>query len=395
MKRGKYIIYSFLLGLFFMAVPSLVLAANKQFTVVIDAGHGGKDPGAVDKTKKVLEKTINLNVALMLGEMITKNHPDVKVVYTRKTDVFIELHERANIANRAKADLFISIHTNAAKDRSARGTETYVLGNGGAKENLEVAMRENSAILYEDNYKERYEGFDPNSTESYIIFEFMQNKHLEQSINVASYIQKEFALTAKRSDRSVRQSNLFLVLRRTSMPSVLVELGYISNPDEEKYLSSAANQKILADCIYKGFVKMKQAYDKRNQNPAPSSTPPPVVEDKKENKKIEDKKIEDKKIEDKKDDKKETAAPISAETKNSAETVVYKVQIFATDKKVALDDKRLKNYNKVSFYEEKGLYKYTVGESTSLDEIEKIRKQLLPDFKDAFVVRFVNGARQK
>ena len=363
MKCGKHI-RCFLLGIFLAIVPSFVVAANKQFTVVIDAGHGGKDPGAKGRTLKLLEKDVNLNVALRLGEMITNNHPDVRVVYTRKTDVFIELNQRARIANKEKADLFISIHTNAAESRLASGTETFVLGLARTDEHLEVAKRENAAILYEDNYEEKYEGFDPNSTESYIIFEFIQHKYLEQSINVASDIQREFAQTAKRSDRGVRQAG-FLVLRKTSMPCVLVELGYISNPDEEKYLSSLANQKILATCIYKGFEKMKLAYDKKSQSPTSVAT----GEDKKKNEGS-----------DKSDD-------ITGKT-------VYKVQVFAADKKVSLDEKRLKKYDNVSFYEEKGLYKYTVGESTSLDEINKIRKQLLVDFKDAFVVRFVDGVKQ-
>ena len=369
MNNKRYIIYSFLLGIFLIASSLPVVSANKPFTVVIDAGHGGKDPGAKGKTLKLMEKTINLNVALKIGEMIEKNYPDVKIIYTRKTDVFIELDQRAKIANKAKADLFISIHTNAAEARSARGTETYVLGLARSEEHLEVAKRENAAILYEDNYEEKYEGFDPNSTESYIIFEFIQNTYLDQSITVASDIQKEFAQTAKRSDRGVRQAG-FLVLRKTSMPCVLVELGYISNPDEEKYLASVENQKTLATCIYKGFAKMKDAYDKKSQNPTPTPTPSTASESKKDS------------------NEEAVNLPVTG-------AVVYKVQVFAADKKVSPNDKRLKKYDNASFYEEKGLYKYTIGESSSLDEINKIRKQLLPDFKDAFVVRFVNGVRQK
>ena len=218
--KRTFLYINLVVALFF--VLPVLQAKQKTFTVVIDAGHGGKDPGA--RGSSINEKAINLAVALKLGSLISEKHNDVKVIYTRKTDVFIELDERANIANRNKADLFISIHTNAVKRGSAvSGTETYTLGLARTDENLEVAMRENSAILLEDNYLQKYEGFDPTSSESYIIFEFMQNKHMEQSISLASEVQKCFT-SAKRNNRGVRQAG-FLVLRKTSMPSILVELG--------------------------------------------------------------------------------------------------------------------------------------------------------------------------
>jgi N-acetylmuramoyl-L-alanine amidase len=210
----------------------VLYAQEKAFTVVIDAGHGGHDAGAMGSI--INEKEINLAVALKLGNLISENLNDVKVVFTRKTDRFIELDERANIANRNKANLFISIHTNSLeiKNKSSRlvsGTETFTLGLARTEENLEVAKRENSVILLEEDYQQKYEGFDPNSTESYIIFELMQNKYMEQSVSFASEIQKVFK-SAKRSDRGVKQAGL-LVLRKASMPSVLVELGFISNTD--------------------------------------------------------------------------------------------------------------------------------------------------------------------
>ena len=217
-------------------------AEAKDFVVVIDAGHGGHDPGAVGRISK--EKNINLNVALKLGKLIQKNCSDVKVIYTRNRDVFIPLDRRAEIANNAKADLFISIHTNAlANNRTAKGASTWTLGLAKSDANLEVAKRENSVILYESDYQTRYAGFNPNSAESYIIFEFMQNKHMEQSISLASEIQKSFG-ACKRVDRGVRQAG-FLVLRKTSMPSVLVELGYISNRQEEQFMRTAAGQNKL------------------------------------------------------------------------------------------------------------------------------------------------------
>ena len=226
------------------------------YTLVIDAGHGGKDPGAMNKAGK--EKNINLAVALALGKLVEKNCPNVKVVYTRKTDVFVELDERANIANRAKADLFISIHTNATAAKvGPRGTETYTLGMHKAAENLAVAKRENSVITLESNYEQKYEGFDPNLSESYIIFELMQDKNMENSVKLAGLIQKQFRTTARRVDKGVHQAG-FLVLRATSMPSVLVELGYLNNPNDAAYLTSTAGVNALAKSIYNAFVAYKK-----------------------------------------------------------------------------------------------------------------------------------------
>lgn len=238
------------------AIIFFVMSVSAQaFTLVIDAGHGGRDGGAIGKSSK--EKNINLAVALELGRLVEQNCPDVKVIYTRKTDVFVELTERANIANKAKADLFISIHTNAlSKGRICRGTETYTLGMHKAAENLAVAQRENSVITLESDYRTRYEGFDPKSSESYIIFEFMQDKNMEKSVKLAKEVQLQFASTAGRINKGVYQAG-FLVLRETVMPSILVELGYISTPDEETYLKSAAGQKALAKSIYRGFKTYK------------------------------------------------------------------------------------------------------------------------------------------
>lgn len=216
---------------------TVVVAANKRFTLVIDAGHGGNDAGARGKFSK--EKNINLNVALAFGRYVERNCPDVRVIYTRKTDVFVTLHERANIANRNKADLFVSIHTNALpKGKIARGMETYTLGMHRVADNLDVAKRENSVILYEDNYKQHYEGFDPRSSESYIMFEFLQDRNMAKSVELAKYVQKRACAEAGRPNKGVKQAG-FLVLRETSMPSCLVELGFITTPDEENYLNSS------------------------------------------------------------------------------------------------------------------------------------------------------------
>lgn len=374
-----YIYFSFLLS-YFILFPC-VQAKDKSFTVVIDAGHGGKDPGA--RGSKINEKVINLSVALKLGNLITANHGDVKVVYTRKTDCFIELDERANIANRAKADLFISIHTNAVKKGSSvRGAETFTLGLARTDENLEVAMRENSAILLEDDYLQKYEGFDPNSSESYIIFEFMQNKHMEQSVELASEIQKAFS-SLGRVNRGVRQGGL-LVLRKTSMPSVLVELGFISNLTEENYMRSANGQEQLSGALYKAFCKYKKEYDKKMGalgGSVSTSSPkgnPSVSEEKQANPSF------SRSVKTKEDQ--------PAVNKNR---IVYKIQILTSDKKLSSASKLFKGYKNISFYEEKGLYKYTYGEYTDFDMAKRQRRNIVKDFKDAFIVAFKNGEKIK
>lgn len=229
----------------------------QSFTLVIDAGHGGKDAGAVGAYSK--EKDINLAVALEFGRLVERNCPDVRVVYTRTTDVFVPLEGRARIANKAKADLFISIHTNALPNkRQAFGVETYTLGMHRAAENLAVARRENSVIKYEKNYEQTYEGFDPNSAESYIIFEIMQDTYMKQSVELAKCIQNQY-VSRGRPNKGVHQAG-FLVLREVSMPSVLTELGFISTPSEEAYLNSSEGRATLAQSIYQGFVNYRKLY---------------------------------------------------------------------------------------------------------------------------------------
>ena len=354
----------FLVTLLFLASPLLPLtAAAGTFTLILDPGHGGKDPGTLGKIGQ--EKSINLKVATLVGEMIEKEYPDVKVVYTRKSDIYVPLKERSDMANRADGDLFISIHTNSVKrGSSVAGTETYTLGLARSDENLQVAMRENSAILLEDNYLQKYEGFDPNSSESYIIFEFMQNKHMEQSIHLASEVQKCFT-AAKRNNRGVRQAG-FLVLRKTSMPSVLIELGYISNPAEERFMKSKEGQNKLAESISKAFTTYKQEFDRRQACVQPST---------------------------RKDSNHTSSASISKQEKGAKGVVVYKVQILTSDKKLPSNSKVFKGYKNVSYFKEKGLYKYTYGETNSFNEIRKLRRQVAKDFKDAFIVAFQDGEK--
>ncbi len=230
----------------------------KLETIVIDAGHGGKDPGAING--KIYEKEITLSIALKLGELIKAGYPDVKVVYTRSSDVFIPVYERAEIANKNHADLFISIHTNSAKETAARGSETFVMGLDKTNSNLEVCQLENSVIVMEDDYSSRYEGFDPKNPESYIIFSLLQNSHLEQSLIFASYIQKNFMSGPISHDRGIKQ-DIFLVLWKCTMPSVLVEVGFISNQSDCKVMTSDANQLKIANSLYQAFVKYKKQYD--------------------------------------------------------------------------------------------------------------------------------------
>lgn len=250
----------FSISALFIFVSQSYAADNNNFVVVLDAGHGGHDPGAVGPI--IYEKKINLGVILALGEMISKSDPKVKVVYTRKTDVFIPLQERADIANNAKADLFISVHTNANNNPASDGAETYTLGLTKSKSNLDVAMRENSVILLEDDYKVKYEGFNPKSVDSYIMFECIQDKYLDKSVQIASEIQKNF-VSAGRKDRGVRQAG-FWVLHKTAMPSILVEVGYISNPEEERFLASDAGQQKMASAIFAAFEKFKKEYERKS-----------------------------------------------------------------------------------------------------------------------------------
>ena len=367
-----------LLILFVVAICGfypISIVAQQNFTVVLDAGHGGKDPGAIGK--KIKEKDINLEIVLKLGDLIKKNHPDVKVVYTRSNDIFVELSERAKIANRNKADLFISVHTNAAQSKTAKGTETYALGLAKTEENLEVAKRENSVILLEDDYSTKYEGFDPTSAESYIMFDFMQSMYLEQSINLASSIQEQFRTKAKRSDRGVRQG-AFWVLRATSMPSVLIEVGYISNAEEENYLALSSSRQKLAESIYDAFSHYKADWSrKQSGNISTSSvqdnnvvvaTPNTVL--------------------------KEEGKIVKEEPKLVKELEDYRIQIMASDKIYKSSSSVFKGLSNIRYYKENNLYKYTYGSFKTKDEAVKQLPKIQQLFKGAFVVHFIGDKKQ-
>lgn len=336
------------------------MAQKREFVVVIDAGHGGTDPGALGKKYK--EKDINLGVALKLGNLIEKNCSNTKVVYTRNKDVFVPLIDRAKIANKAGADLFISIHANSLDYKNkarttTRGASTYTLGLSSSSANLDVAKRENSVILLEEDFSTKYEGFDPKSSESYIIFEFLQDKHMEQSVNFASAIQKEFVQRANRVDRGVKQAGL-LVLKATSMPAVLIELDFICNPTEEQFMGSTAGQNKLADSIYRAFVSYKADYDRKQQAQ--------LVEH----------------------------GSVVRNTPTAVETT-YRIQIIASPKKIATNSKEFKGLSPINYYQENGLYKYTYLDNPNLQTVKGELKSVQKKFKGAFIVTFKDGVKAK
>lgn len=378
------------------------LAANKRFTLVIDPGHGGHDAGALGAISK--EKNINLAVALRFGKYVEQNLPEVRVIYTRTKDVFIPLNERANIANRANADLFISVHTNALPaGKIARGFETYTLGMHRAKDNLDVAMRENSVISMEKDYQQRYQGFDPRSSESYIIFEFIQGKNMERSVDLARMIQRGVCDGANRPDKGVHQAG-FLVLRETSMPGCLIELGFITTPDEERLLNNDSRVDDIARGIYEAFAKYKNKYDRSvsvpyrakdsedvnlpkivpDQEPAPKTR---VVtrgkQPKREEATPEQPKRDVKKQEPKKEVKKAEVA----------DAPVFKLQIFVGSRNLRKGDAHFKGETDYDSFLEGNLVKYTLGASTNYNEIYRLRKEKLDKFPEAFIIAFKNGQK--
>ena len=333
---------------------------QKQFTVVLDAGHGGHDAGAIGTYMR--EKNINLAVSLKLGSLINENYPDVKVVYTRKTDVFIPLQRRADIANENHADIFISIHTNAVKSRTTFGTETFVLGLAKSNSNLEVAMKENAVITLEDDYKTKYQGFDPNSVDSYIMFEYMQDRYLDKSLQLATLIEDQFK-SKKRYSRGVKQAG-FWVLHKSACPSVLVELGFVSNISEEKFLSTGEGRDELADAIFKAFEAYKRDYDRKSGiTPAAGS---PVVNRDSDNVAKETIKVQE--------------VP--------SDNVIFKIQLFALERLLQNNHSAFKGLKNVTYYKEGSFYKYTYGESTTFDEIEKTRKEIAGKFPSAYIIGF-------
>ena len=337
-----------LLFVFALFLSASFAAGQKPFTVVLDAGHGGHDSGAVGKYSK--EKNINLAVVLKLGALINAKYPDVKVVYTRKTDVFIPLQRRADIANENHADIFFSIHTNAIRSSATYGTETFLLGLAKSKSNLEVAMKENSVMMLEDDYKTKYQGFDPNSIDSYIMFEYMQDRYLDNSLRLATLIEDQFK-KAKRYSRGVKQAG-FWVLHKSACPSVLVEQGFITNANEERYLNSNEGRNQLANAIFKAFETYKREHDRKS---GISIVP---------------------------------AEPNVKEQDIAKNEVIFKIQLFALERVLQTNHSAFKGLKDVTYYREGGFYKYTYGESTSFDEIEQTRKTIESKFPGAYIIAF-------
>ena len=357
------------------------------FTVVLDAGHGGHDAGAVGSFSK--EKNINLRYTLLVGDMIKKNLPDAKVIYTRDKDVFVDLNERARIANRNKADLFVSIHTNSSKNTSANGMETFTLGVSRSKENMEVAMLENSVIKLEEDYETKYEGFDPNSVDSYIMFEFMKDQYTDRSITCADFIQTKMIQTSKRNDRGVRQAG-FLVLRATAMPSVLVELGFISNKDEEKYLNNNDNQVKLATAIFNGIKEYKHELDKKSGN---SNSEELKKEEVEEDAKVEIKKeeIENKEVEKKDIEVKEEITPNSSLLTPNSDYEFY-IQFLVSKNNYKADNAVFNGFAPTKIINENNLYKYLIG-PYDVNTVFNKRNEITKKFPDAFIVAFKEGKK--
>ena len=417
-------------------------AANKKFTLVIDAGHGGHDAGAVGAVSK--EKNLTLKFALAFGKMVERNCPDVRVIYTRKTDVFVELYKRAEIANRNKADLFISLHINALpKGRVARGFQTYTLGsskrtgkNTGVTQNLEVAKRENSVIFLEKDYKQTYHGYDPNSPESNIMFEFIQDKNMENSVELAKYMQRYVCKATGRQDMGAQQDNL-AVLRLSSMPGCLIELGFISTRDEEQYMNSKAAEEAYARGIFNAFLAYRKKHDGNITIPfqvepeekeivIPQIVPQNEVKEEQKTKvtKEEPAKVETIVVPETPEGLdqidlspvKEVSQPVQPaptpvpeatpqpqqEQPQQPESVkvalqpagpVFKVQIFASSVKLKANDARFKKHKDAVFYQEGSMYKYTIGASEDYNAINRLRKELLADFPEAFIIAFKDGSR--
>ncbi|MCG9912389.1 MAG: N-acetylmuramoyl-L-alanine amidase [Flavobacteriales bacterium] len=384
-KSAKALVW----GIFFLGVVNAAFAHNvnalvneylttllplrdKVKTVCIDPGHGGHDPGCHGSF--VNEKNVALAIGLKLGNLIETYYPDVKVVYTRKTDVFVELHRRAEIANKANADLFICIHCNAA-GADAHGAETYALGLHKTEANLAVAKRENEAILLEDDYKVHYEGFDVNSPEGSVIFSFLQNTYLNRSLSFASKVQHYFKTDAGRYDRGVKQAG-FLVLWKTAMPSVLIETGFLTNKNEEKYMMEPANQLVMATAIFKAFTDYKNEIEGTQVK---HNLPKEKQTEEKAEMKNEDKKLS------------ENPNPVHTD---KAERPVFKVQFYSGPTLINNAEERFRGVKQIGYYKTSNGYCYTSGESTSVEEMKKLQNSLRSSgYPDAFVVAFFNKER--
>lgn len=403
------------------------MAASKKFTLVIDPGHGGKDHGAIGVYSR--EKDLTLKFGLAFGKLVEQRCPDVKVIYTRKTDVFIPLVRRAEIANKNHADLFISVHINAlAGGRKVRGVQTYTLGQGqntgrkGIIKNLEVAKRENSVILLEENYQQTYQGFDPTSPESNIMFEFIQDVNMQKSVELAKYMQQHICAATGLKDMGAHQNNL-AVLRLSSMPGCLLELGFISTPEEELFMNAPQAADMYARGIFNAFAQYKNRFYEgltvpykapKKVTPTVPEIVPQVYKQKEETKtkkakrkseptpvllKKEEKKVEETTTTDSRPVTESPKPEVIAESRDdipapvNPDVPIFKVQILSSSRKIALNDEALKGLKGCEWYQEGTLWKYTYGSSTNYNEIRKLQKELTNRFPDAFIIAFKGGQR--
>jgi N-acetylmuramoyl-L-alanine amidase len=349
--KRLYIFFGILFLILSFGQPVKSQTERKIKKVVIDAGHGGKDPGAVGKNSK--EKDIVLSVALLTGKLIEQNIPDVQIIYTRKTDVFVELHKRAQIANESGADMFISIHCNSSKSTKAYGAETFVMGLHKSDENLEVAKTENAAIFYEDDYQVQYEGFDPNSDEDYIVLSMFQSANLNQSLDLSSRVQKAFTERVKRVDRGVKQAG-FWVLYKTTMPGILIELGFLSNAQEEQFLLSKAGQEQMAEAIYHAFTGYKEYFEEQTRS----------------------------------------IKPLAVKKQEQSAVINYRVQFASYNKEKSIDFRKFRGLDDIRMYFHDGQFKYTTGNEETIEKANLIKQGLIEGgFKDVFIVAFYNEER--
>ncbi len=373
--KNTIIFLSLITLLIFSSVPS----SAREFVVVIDAGHGGHDSGAVGLFAK--EKDITLNVSKLLGQKISDMYDDVKVIYTRKTDKYLTLQQRANIANKSNGDLFISIHVNSIDLNTpgrtkVAGASVFTLGLHKSNDNLAVAKRENAVIELEKDYSTIYSGFNPNSTESYIIFEMSQNKHMLQSIEFASSIQNELINTANRNDKGVRQAG-FWVLWATSMPSVLIELDFICNPIQEKYLASCEGQEELATSIFNAFTNYHKPI---NNIKTTNKTPNVATAETKQPQAIQ---------------KKESKQKLTSQKESTDNNITYRIQFLTCKRQLKDGASELKGLDPTWNYFDNGIYKYTYGNSSSFEDILQELNKVKKKFPDAFIIKLKNNKRIK
>ena len=376
MRKGIYIVMALLL--------SVAVWAEKPYTVVLDAGHGGKDPGAVGKFSK--EKDLNLTLVLKMGELIAERYPDVKVVYTRSTDVFIPLQTRADIANKADADLFISIHTNSAESKTPSGVETFILGTDRMEANLDVAMRENAVMKLESDYKTTYQGFDPNSIDSYIMFELMQNSYMDQSLRFAEQVQQRFVGHLNRSDRGVRQA-AFWVLLKTACPSILFEMGFISNPEEERFLNQPASMAQMANALVNAFgaythkqAVRKEASEKNSEVRIQSS------DIQSSDVRSQNSEVRIQNSDTPTNDQQPTPSDNRPSTNDHRPSTLYAIQICASKSPLQPNDPQLKGQvcecMKVGEW-----YKYYTAADPDRAKVVEARKKLLSLFPDCWIIK--------